>query len=310
MRGAELMKKMLSFLMIINIIFTFAACSNKNTSTETFEEKKEIKSVKVKTFANFDGEFMPLKSSIINSSFVKEEKDNNLNVYKAEGVFYSGVKSKIKVEEIDGMNVRITIDNSTIDLYCESLESICMVDLNVNDGLNELALYSTGPSMDPTIDFLHYDGKNIIPVTYDSMSGLYGDINADGDDVYPTFGPLWTDKNGKIVTSFDNAAFAHDRILFSYYTLENHTFKKGYADGIKLPYNSVISKDFTAYFTPCDREPDYYENYSYINDHNKQREFKKGQQIQIINYGKMYNYYAFYVNIDGEKGILAYFLGD
>jgi hypothetical protein len=24
----------------------------------------------------------------------------------------------------------------------------------------------------------------------------------------------------------------------------------------------------------------------------------------------MYQYYAFYVNIDGEKGVLAYFLGD
>jgi hypothetical protein len=208
------------------------------------------------------------------------------------------------------MTVRITVDDSSIDLYCESLESVCMVDLNTNDNFYELALYSTGPSMDPSIDFLHYDGVDIIPVTYDLESGLYGDVNADIDDVYPTFGPLWTDKKGRIITSLDNAAFTHTRIAFAYYVLDNHTFKKYDIEGIKLPYDSVISNDFTAYFTPCENEPDYFENYNYINNSDKVREFKKGQSVQIISYGKMYQYYAFYVNIDGEKGVLAYFLGD
>lgn len=304
------MKKILSFLMIIFIGFTFIGCGNKTEQAIESEQVNEVKTVSVKTFENFDGEFVPLKSAVINTSFIKEEKDDNLFIYSGEGIFYDGIMSKIKVEELDGMTVRITVDSSSLDLYCESLESVCMVDLNTNDNLRELVLYSTGPSMDPTIDFLHYDGNSIIPVTYDSVSGLYGDINADGEDVYPTFGPLWTDKNGKIVTSLDNAAFTHTRIAFSYYVLENHTFKKYDTDGIKLPYESVISKDFTAYFTPCENEPDYYENYSYINDSDKTKDFKKSQSVKIIGHGKMYNYYAFYVDIAGEKGVLAYFLGD
>ena len=38
--------------------------------------------------------------------------------------------------------------------------------------------------------------------------------------------------------------------------------------------------------------------------------FKKGQKIQLIDYGDIYNYYSFYVDIDGEKGVLAFWLGD
>jgi quercetin dioxygenase-like cupin family protein len=259
-RGEKLMKKILSFFMIIFITFTLVACKDKNVPTDKTEEIKEIKDVKVKTFENFDGEFVPLKSTVINTSFIKVKNDNDLCTYNGLGVFYDDVKSEIKVEELDGMTVRITVDDSSIDLYCESLESVCMVDLNTNDNFYELALYSTGPSMDPSIDFLHYDGVDIIPVTYDLESGLYGDVNADIDDVYPTFGPLWTDKKGRIITSLDNAAFTHTRIAFVYYVLDNHTFKKYDIEGIKLPYDSIISNDFTAYFTPCENEPDYFEN--------------------------------------------------
>lgn len=313
------------FILLIALLIVLTACTAKNnkgvndiTVSQT-NQSSDIENIENEnTFLNLAGTFKPLKEAVVSSPFpeLSENCDYPVSIL-GEGVLCGNIKSKITINA-ESYEVEVIVNENSTVIYAESFLGADIIDLDTDDNYCEIAIYSAGPSMDPTVDFIRYDGEKLIPISwYDetgySSSGIYGYYEADEKDILPTFGAIWTDGNGRIVTSFDNIAFTDKRIALRYMQIKGNEWTETVLDKLDpLPQEFIVSEDFDAFFTPCDDAPANYDNDIFMKNFNfdSMSSFKKGQKIKLIDYGRMYNYYSFFVDIDGEKGVLAFWLGD
>jgi|GEM_PF-4054283 len=316
---------MKKYFVILALLITLTACTAENNtvsdSVSVSYDNQNTDFARIEnesTFLNLDGSFKPLKEALLPSTFPEPCEDYQYPLtITGKGSLYGAVESEITINA-DSYNVEIVIDGNSTEFYAESFQGADIVDLDTGDDYCELAVYSAGPSMDPTVDFIRYDGEKLIPLVWHDESGysspeIYGYYDADEKDILPTFGAIWTDGKGRIVTSFDNAAFTDKRIALRYLRLEGNNWTEKILEKLSpLSCEFTVSEDFDAFFTPCDAAPASFDNDEFMKNFNfdNMTSFKKGQKIKLIDYGEIYNYYAFYVEIDGEKGVLAFWLGD
>ena len=270
-------------------------------------------------FQNIDEEFVLLKDTVIVDSFSEFFDDYEYpKSVSGKGILYGDRMSDIAIVT-NGYDAKVIIDGMSAEIYCESMYGANIVDLDSDDGFFELALYSEGASADPTVDFIRFDGKEIEPITYYNeewdyeSSGIYGYFEADETDVLSTYGAIWTNRDGTIITSFQNVGFTDKRIALSCFKLSGNEWElKDLTDTIDLSQKYVISEDFAAFFTPLQKVPVSFESEQYLHDFDfeKQINFEKGQEIEIIDFGELYDYYGFYVKSGGEKGVVAFWTGD
>ena len=272
-----------------------------------------------RVFANLEDEYVLLSDAVIESTLPPIARGGNASdVVSGEGVLYGEKKSSITVNA-ETMDATLTVDGVSIPVSLENFLGANIVDLNKEDGINELALYVDGPSADPSVTFVHFDGKTLKPIenvyetdsfTYTSPE-IYGEFYADETDVVPTYGAIWTNRKGSIVTSFRNIGFTAPRIALSRFHLIGDSWKEETLSP-KVEGTHEISETFKTFFTPMENPPVDYGHYSFIEgyDENKMREFKKGEKIEILGYGEMYGFYTFYIKTGNETGVLAFWLGD
>ena len=180
-----------SFVLLLALLITLTACTaenntevtgitvskaNQNTTSENIENKA--------TFLNLNGSFKPLKEAVLQSTFPEpcENYEYPLTI-TGEGILYGDIESEITINA-KSYDVEIVVDGSSTVIYAESFQGADIVDLDTEDNYCEIAVYSAGPSMDPTVDFIRYDGEKLIPILWHdesgySASGIYGYYDAD-----------------------------------------------------------------------------------------------------------------------------------
>ncbi len=307
-------KKCTLALLLIALLVTLAGCGiEKSPNPQTPDEKKPG------VFANLEDEYVLLQDAVVESTLPPIASGSNAPAHiSGEGVLYGEKKSSISVDT-ETMDATLTVDGISIPVSLENFLGANIVDLNKDDGFNELALYVDGPSADPSVTFVRFDGKTLKPIenvyemgsfSYTSPQ-IYGDFYADEKDVIPTYGAIWTNQKGSIVTSFQSIGFTAPRIALSRFVLSGDAWKEEKLSP-KVEGTHEVSETFKTFFTPMDNPPIDYGHYSFTQgyDDNKMREFKKGEKIEFLGYGEMYNYYSFYIKVGNETGVIAFWLGD
>ena len=206
---------------IFSVVLVVASCSKKAEVVDTDN-----------VFCNIDDEFVVLSDAVVEDGFSEFFEDYEYpKEISGKGKLYGERVSDIAIVT-DGYDTQIIVDGMNYEIYCESMYGANIVDLNINDGFYEIAIYSEGASADPTVDFLRFDGKEIIPITYYNEkwdyegSGIYGYFGAGEADVLPTYGAVWTNKKGTIITPFQNIGFTDKRIALSCFKLVGNEWKK------------------------------------------------------------------------------------
>ncbi len=306
-------KKITGILLSALLILPFAGCDRGGeTPSPTQDPKPPV-------FANFVDDFVLLSEAVVSSTLPPIATDGNYpSEVNGEGVLFGDKTVSISVKT-DGAGVVVTVDGKTLSFYAENFMGANIVDINKDDNLHELAIYSEGASADPSVAFIRYDGTTLKNITHTyeretfthTSNNLYGYLDADETDVLPTYGAMWTNQHGYVVTSFQQIGFTSPRLALGYFALENDTWVE-YTIPAETEETYTVGNDFKAFFTPMDNPPVDYAHSSFVQnyDFDAMREFKKGQSIKLLGYGEMYSYYTFYVDIDGEKGDLAFWIGD
>ena len=301
----------LSFL----LLFSTAGCGLDKSPAAPSAPEKNVPRV----FANLEDEYVLLSDAVVESTLPPIAKDGNCPPrVNGEGVLYGDKKSSISVLA-ETMDATLTVDGVSIPVSLENFLGANIVDLIEGDNFHELALYVDGPSADPSVTFVRFDGKTLTPIINEYKTGsfsytsaeIYGDFYADEKDVIPTYGAIWTNRKDSIVTSFQQIGFTSPRIALSRFVLSGNTWKEEKLSP-KVEGIHEVSETFKTFFTPMENPPVDYGHYSFIQgyDENKMREFKKGDKIEFLGFGEMYGYYTFYIKTGSEKGVLAFWLGD
>ncbi|MBQ7960712.1 MAG: hypothetical protein IJ285_05780 [Clostridia bacterium] len=312
------MKKVSVFLLLVVCVASLSSCDIAFPDREFSKLFSTPKPETTKVFKNLDDEFAPLEEFVVDEIEDEIGTDYETMTIKAETVLYRNKKSSISVS-FDYSTAYITIDGHTIETYGEAPLALVVVDLDLRDDFRELALCIEGASADPDIAFIRYDGKNIVPIDYYneeysfSAPEMYGYLDADKDDILPTYGAIWANGKGRIITSFDNMGFTEDRVAFSCYDIvDNHWVKSDTGGKKDASGEYIIAEDFSAFYTPAEVPPSNLSDMKYMcnYDFEKMKDFKEGETIEIIACERNERYYAFYVEYNGEKGVITFWTGD
>ncbi len=299
------MKKFFLLILCAGTILASSGC--------VFNRNRVLKN---QIFENLNEEFVPLKETVSESPFSDIEDFFELEKASGKAVLYDNTICNIDVE-YDGYNLDITVGDESVSVYAQALCDIKTVDLVENDGFYEIAVSSDGASADPSVSFIRYDGNSLIPIYHDNTEydygSIYGDLSADESDIYPTYGAIWSNKKGTLITSFQNIGFISPRIALSCFELtKDNTWTESEFKSPEFPKEYKISESFEGFFTPMSEPPKDFDNSDFIFGvpFEDRKSFKQGDEIKILDFGPLYNYYSFYIEYNGEKGVLAFWLGD
>ncbi len=307
------MTKKISLIMVFVLCITLlTACGSGGDGV-----KKEEETQKESAFLNLGPEFVIMKDAVVAEPFDEVGDNYDGRTYVADDVLYKDEKGNLAVE-FRGYDTYIFLYGRHYKTSIESPLAINIVDLDKNDDYRELAIWSEGPSGDPGADFFRFDGSKVVPLTfyneeYDyESSKIYGYFDADEDDVGPTYGAMWTDGEGRVVTPFQIAGFIEKRVALSCFELDGNQWRVKELDVPELIGEHTVSQDFSAFYTQSDDCPSDLGDSIYFRNFDPQyaKEFKKGEKIEIIDYAPIYSYYMFYVEYQGERGVIAFWLGD
>lgn len=273
-------------------------------------------------FENLTQKYVPLKKAVIDSDFPEPDLECHYPMrLQTKAELLKGTISQISIDAPGTVNyeerVYVDIDGHKTELWLDSFEGADVVDLDITDNLQEIALYANGPSDDPSVTFIRYDGNEIHFIQEDDMyfTEFYGYFDADEKDILPTYGAIWVNQKGRMITSFQNIGFTDKRIALGGYEIGDD----GIARTVKfnklenLPRKYKMSGDFQGFFTPQNTKPQNMNDESFYLGYNMDNmtKFKKGEDIEIIDYeASDSGYYSFYVCIDGQKGVLNFWTGD
>ena len=302
-------KRSTSIISFIICLVMLTACGGRNTGNVT--EKPES------SFLNLGAQFVPMNDALADEPFEALGDDYNGRTYRADAVLYGDKKGNITVE-FEGNDAYISLYGAKYKASIEAPLAINIVDLDTSDEYRELAIWTEGPSADPGVDFFRFNGKEVVPLNfynseYDyTSSNIYGFLDADKDDILPTYGAIWTDGKGRVVTSFQNVGFIEKRVALSCFELDGDRWVEKELEPTGLIGEHTVAGDFKAFFTPSDNSPLDLNNIKYFQNFDPKyvKEFKKGEKIKIIDYAPLYSYYTFYIEYQGERGVIAFWLGD
>lgn len=274
---------------------------------EELLKKADIAGNTGQIFEQLDDKFVPLGEIILDSDFPKPDFADYPVKISAKHNLYKYSTSDIHIESTNFEQV-IRVNNINIKTNMENFTGADIVDLDIKDDYKEIALYAEGPSGDPSIQFLRYDGKKLF-----SLGEVYGYYDAKRTDAEPCYGAVWVNQKGGLISPWQNIGFTNPRIALAYYVIQgNQLIYKTIAGTPSKEKIFDVNDKFKAWFTPVASEPVNYGNADYMQEYRQDnmKEFKVGQKIKILGLKDNWNYYSFYVEIDGQTGILAFWQGD
>ncbi len=186
--------------------------------------------------------------------------------------------------EVNGMKVTLELYNPT--------GLIKIIDLDSRDNYTEVAVFDDGPSGDPTITFLRYDGRKLYTI---------GSI-----DRYALM-----DGEGKFISWFHLANNFKPQFFSAWGEFKNNEYVITNHD-VEQYIGKTYEVDGTGFFAPLEFNPEVYFEHV-VWDSENLREFKatkiKLLDIHIRPDDRTLNW--FYVELpDGEKGLLYFWIGD
>ncbi len=313
---------MLRILLVLALLTGCMGCTGIKTGKKGKAETNTESVNNQRAFENIDDNYIPLKEAVLESDFPEPSMDFNYPIkISCEAELQKGIKSKIELETVDEFTVKINIDGNEAERYMESFEGADIADLNVNDDYLELLLYADGPSMDPSVTIVRYDGETprvleIYNEEYDYYnSEFYGYFDGGREDYMPTYGAIWVNQRGRFITSFQNAGFLDKRYAMGCFEIaEDNTVNKLQFEKVdSLLGKHTVLAECNVFFNSIDFPFEEYDEHSALINYNFEETgitLKKGREIEIIDYTELFGYYAFYVDIDGKKGVLTFWLGD
>ena len=96
------MKKTFGILVLLIVsVFLFCSCSTDNTDNNKAE------------FINLDGEFIPLKAAVVNSTFQEPDENKDIKTLSGSGCLYGDKISEISINVLSGVEAEVCIDNKS-----------------------------------------------------------------------------------------------------------------------------------------------------------------------------------------------------
>ncbi len=300
------------FVLTVFCVSVFSGCGI------IFSKLSDTDSEMKKVFKNLDDGFAPLGDFVVEMIADDLMSDYENKIFEADVVLADGIESKVSVS-FEKDSAVVSVDGQSIEVFGVSPVCIAVVDIDITDKLREIAICVDGYSGDPGISFVRYDGRDLYALEhyvarYDMVyTDIYGDIKADESAVGPTYGAIWCNGKGRVVTSFDNMGFTDERVAFVCYDAVGREWKETVLNAwgdIQGEY--TVSKAFTAFYTPTPELPHDLGDARYLQnfDPEKSKEFEEGKSITVITYAEIHNYYAFYIEYEGERGVITFWMGD
>ena len=268
--------------------------TNKSGSQESVGMVTEDKGIIIENFSEIDNYIKDYTPDVT----YEEDLELGQRVYTIDGEYdldgdgeADKINAVLKADnddssfvEVNGMKVALELSNPT--------GSINIIDLDRRDNYTEVAVFDDGPSGDPTITFLRYDGRKLYTI---------GSI-----DRYALM-----DGEGKFISWFHLANNFKPQFFSAWGEFKNNEYVITNHD-VEQYIGKTYEVDGTGFFAPLEFNPEVYFEHV-VWDSENLREFKatkiKLLDIHIRPDDRTLNW--FYVELpDGEKGLLYFWIGD
>ena len=216
------------------------------------------------------------------------EKNDKYRVYRGEYALKGEDKYEIIFTEDYSEGSYIEINGIKKELnWPDSVYSVGIIDLDTSDEYKEVAILDDGPSGDPSITFVRFDGKEI----YDL--GIFENGYLDHQMLF--------DGKGNIIESSGYLWFLEPTVVSEYSVLSGNSFVSVHMDYKKALNKTYVVLDDTAVAFGESNDTNIENGYRYIESLDDTIELKKGDEIKLIDFDLERE--LFYVQLpDGRIG--------
>ena len=216
------------------------------------------------------------------------EKNDRYQVYTGEYALNGEDKYKIIFNEdyYEGSYIEINGIKKELN-WPDSVDSVGIIDLDTSDEYKEIAIFDDGPSGDPSITFVRFDGKEIHELGILESGYMDHQILFDG--------------KGNIIESRGYLWFLEPTVVSEYSVLSDNSFVSVHMDYKKALNKTYVVLDDTAVAFGESNDTNIENGYRYIESLDDTIELKKGEQIKLIDFDLERE--LFYVQLpDGRIG--------
>jgi len=201
------------------------------------------------------------------------------------------IHALLKADYQEGSYIEVNGSRVVVN-YCNPSGDIRMIDLDHTDSYTEVAIFDDGPSADPTLLFFRYDGKEL---------SFLGSIDQfalmDGQGKFISWFHLANNFEPQFYSAWGE--FKNGEYLITNHDVEQYIGKTFLVSG-------------TGFFEPMDQMPENYYEYARW-DRESAREFNETKvkilDINIEETDRTLNWFHVEL-VDGEKGLLYFWIGD
>ncbi len=275
-------------------------------------------------FELLNGKFMPFNAAVLNSGFRgRALRYSGSETWKTVFDLHGNGDDEISLTynyqpEEHGALVTLRVNSSIFKLELDYFGGADIIDFDKTDDYSEIAIYDVGPSEDPLIHMIRYNGMELFDI---------GPVPAGWKDSTIA----WLDQRGRIIGRDQYVDFTSPKIAMAYYQLEGNELIE-YDNDYSLAYGKRY--EFSSQFEPSVFGPHFIEKslmpdddfepwmeFSYSIDRQPFR-FNNGEGFRLIkafspnsldgNVSWLFNRGSwYYIELtDGRRGILYFFGSD
>lgn len=262
--------------------------TEETTEEQTTEEIEIVIDLENIDFMTTEG-YLPSGEVEEDYDFLYEEV-GDYNVYTGEYALDGNEKYEIIVRVADDY-----MDESYIEINGKTLElsdashgrKVRIIDVDTTDKYKEVAIYDDGPSGDPSILVVRYDGKEIYELG--KFGGMYDRILFDG--------------KGKVMDESCYISFVAPNVVRTYYELSGNKF-----EAVNVDYENAldtvltVSRGISVAFGESD-DTNIKNAYNYIESLDDTIRLNRGDKIKLFIWGE---YELYYIQMpDGRIGYIT-----
>lgn len=272
----------IGMLMAVSLV----GCGTTEIAKKTEEITTEISNLDYMTTQGYK----PASDVLENYEFAHEKNDGH-QVYRGEYALKGEDKYEIIFTEDYSEGPYIEINGIKKELnWPDSVDNVGIIDVDTSDEYKEIAIFDDGPSGDPSITFVRFDGKEIFEL------GIFESGYMDHQILF--------DGKGNIIESSGYLWFLEPTVVSEYSVLSDNSFVSVHVDYKKaLSKTYVVLDDTDVAFGESD-DSDIENGYRYIESLDDTICLKKGEEIKLIDFDLERE--LFYIQLpDGRIGYIT-----
>lgn len=272
----------IGMLMAVSLV----GCGTTEIAKETEEITTEISNLDYMTIQGYKS-----ASDVLEDYEFAHEKNDGHQVYRGEYALKGEDKYDIIFTEDYSEGPYIEINGIKKELnWPDSVDNVGIIDVDTSDEYKEIAIFDDGPSGDPSITFVRFDGKEIFEL------GIFESGYMDHQILF--------DGKGNIIESSGYLWFLEPTVVSEYSVLSDNSFVSVHVDYKKaLNKTYVVLDDTDVAFGESD-DSDIENGYRYIESLDDTICLKKGEEIKLIDFDLERE--LFYIQLpDGRIGYIT-----